>query len=192
MQKYYIFYFNKLKLIKYGYFSCMLTMMTICIFDCVFTQNLLKCWILDMKSSKLINYLPLYYNYLNAKGRWNTKCEWWMNEIPGLVMDNEVFDDAKGKVCWDSWMNGIPDLVWSIKFLIMEKSSFGIHGWMIYTWFDLDNEVFWWEWRKVSWNRMNEWIASLIWTMKFCWAWRKLHWDSWMNEIPGLVWTMKF
>jgi hypothetical protein len=51
-----------------------------------------------------------------------------MNEIPGLVMDNEVFDDAKGKVCWDSWMNGIPDLVWSIKFLIMEKSSFGIHG----------------------------------------------------------------
>jgi hypothetical protein len=89
-------------------------------------------------------------------------------------------------------MNGIPDLVWSIKFLIMEKSSFGIHGWMIYTWFDLDNEVFWWEWRKVSWNRMNEWIASLIWTMKFCWAWRKLHWDSWMNEIPGLVWTMKF
>ncbi len=89
---------------------------------------------------------------MKKKVHWDS----WMDEIPGLVMDNEVFDDAKEKVCWDSWMNGIPDLVWSIKFLMMEKKYFWdswmneIHG-LIWTMKSFDENE-----ERVSWNRMNE------------------------------------
>jgi hypothetical protein len=53
-------------------------------------------------------------------------------------------------------MNGIPDLVWSIKFLMMEKKYFWdswmneIHG-LIWTMKSFDENE-----ERVSWNRMNE------------------------------------
>jgi hypothetical protein len=128
----------------------MLTMMTICTFDCVFTQNLLKYWILNMKSSKVINY-----DY----GWWWREVHWdsWMNEIPGLVIDNEVFDDAKEMyVGTHGWME-YPIWFGQLSFWWWRKVPLGfMDEWN--TWLHLDNEFFWWERRKVSWNWMNEWI----------------------------------
>lgn len=61
----------------------------------------------------------------------------WM-KLPGLViMDNEVFDDAKEKSMlgltdeWNTWFGLV-----NLSFWMMEKSTFGIHGWMKYmAWF---------------------------------------------------------
>ncbi len=54
------------------------------------------------------------------------------------------------------------------------------------TWLDLDNEVFWWEWRKSK-LESDEWIASLIWTMKFLLSTKKItlgfmdEWNTWFG-----------
>ncbi len=91
---------------------------------------------------------------LGFMDEWNT---WWFG------YEQWSFWRCQRKVCWDSWMNGIPDFVWSIKFLMMEKSTFGIYGWMKYM-------ASFGQWSllmrmKKSKLESDEWIASLIWTM---------------------------
>jgi len=52
-----------------------------------------------------------------------------MNEKPGLILDNEVFDEDEKSSVGDSWMNEIPGLIWTMKFLMrMKKVVWGIHG----------------------------------------------------------------
>ncbi len=110
----------------------------------------------------------------------------WM-KLPGLVMDNEVFDDAKEmnvgthgwveyliwfgqfkflddgeKYLWDSWMNEIHGLIWTMK-------------------------SFWWEWKKSK-LESDEWMKYLVWFGQWSFVEHKENYIGIHGWMKYLVW----